>query len=78
MQRAEHRQVVPGLAEHGLHRHQSEYIAGPFHPTAYLGEQLNAYAELGTAYISIVAGYDERSSAETIDALGIAVQSLAS
>jgi alkanesulfonate monooxygenase SsuD/methylene tetrahydromethanopterin reductase-like flavin-dependent oxidoreductase (luciferase family) len=44
----------------------------------YLAEQLDAYAALGAEYISIVAGYDDRSCAETIDALGDAVRLLAS
>jgi alkanesulfonate monooxygenase SsuD/methylene tetrahydromethanopterin reductase-like flavin-dependent oxidoreductase (luciferase family) len=42
-------------------------------PAEYLAEQLEAYAALGATYISVVAGYDERSCAETIEALGVAV-----
>ena len=47
-------------------------------PPAYLAEQLAAYAALGATYVSIVAGHDDRSCAETIDALGVAVRSLGS
>jgi len=46
-------------------------------PPDYLAEQLAAYAALGATYISVVAGYDDRSCAETIDALGVAVRSVA-
>jgi alkanesulfonate monooxygenase SsuD/methylene tetrahydromethanopterin reductase-like flavin-dependent oxidoreductase (luciferase family) len=46
-------------------------------PPEYLAEQLAAYAALGATYISVVAGYDDRSCAETIDALGMAVHALA-
>lgn len=42
----------------------------------YLAEQLAAYMELGATYISVVAGYDDRSCAETVDALGVAVRGL--
>ena len=39
-------------------------------PAEYLAEQVNAYAELGADYVSVVPGYDERSAAATIEALG--------
>jgi alkanesulfonate monooxygenase SsuD/methylene tetrahydromethanopterin reductase-like flavin-dependent oxidoreductase (luciferase family) len=45
-------------------------------PPDYLADQLEAYVTLGATYISVVAGYDDRSCAETIDALGLAVRSL--
>ena len=45
-------------------------------PADYLAEQLEAYAALGAAYVSVVPGYDERSCAETIEALGSAVNAL--
>jgi hypothetical protein len=45
-------------------------------PAEYLAEQLAAYAALGATYISVVAGYDDRSCAETIDALGVAINTL--
>jgi hypothetical protein len=45
-------------------------------PAEYLAEQLAAYAALGATYVSVVAGYDDRSCAETIDALGEAVNAL--
>ena len=45
-------------------------------PPEYLAEQLAAYAALGATYISVVAGYDDRSCAETIDALGVAMTAL--
>jgi alkanesulfonate monooxygenase SsuD/methylene tetrahydromethanopterin reductase-like flavin-dependent oxidoreductase (luciferase family) len=45
-------------------------------PPEYLAEQLAAYAALGVTYISVVAGYDDRSCAETIDALGVAMTAL--
>ena len=45
-------------------------------PPEYLAEQLAAYAALGATYISVVAGYDDRSCGETIDALGEAVTAL--
>lgn len=46
-------------------------------PPDFLAEQLAAYAALGATYISVVAGWDDRSCAETIDALGVALRSLA-
>jgi len=46
-------------------------------PPAYLAEQLEAYAALGATYVSIVPGFDERSCAATIEALGVAVHELA-
>jgi hypothetical protein len=46
-------------------------------PAEYLAEQIEAYAALGATYVSVVPGYDERSCAETIEALGSAVQMLA-
>jgi alkanesulfonate monooxygenase SsuD/methylene tetrahydromethanopterin reductase-like flavin-dependent oxidoreductase (luciferase family) len=45
-------------------------------PPDYLAEQLAAYAALGATYVSVVAGYDDRSCAETIDALGVATSAL--
>jgi hypothetical protein len=45
-------------------------------PAEYLAEQLHAYAALGATYVSVVPGYDERSCAETIEALGVAVRTL--
>jgi alkanesulfonate monooxygenase SsuD/methylene tetrahydromethanopterin reductase-like flavin-dependent oxidoreductase (luciferase family) len=45
-------------------------------PAGYLAEQLAAYAALGATYISVVPGYDDRSCAETIEALGRAKESL--
>ena len=45
-------------------------------PPEYLSEQIRAYADLGAAYVSVVPGFDERSCARTIEALGVAVQSL--
>ena len=45
-------------------------------PAEYLAEQLAAYAALGVTYISVVPGYDDRSCAETIEALGRAKESL--
>jgi alkanesulfonate monooxygenase SsuD/methylene tetrahydromethanopterin reductase-like flavin-dependent oxidoreductase (luciferase family) len=47
-------------------------------PAEYLAEQMQAYVDLGADYISIVAGYDEPTCAETIDALGRALQLLRS
>jgi alkanesulfonate monooxygenase SsuD/methylene tetrahydromethanopterin reductase-like flavin-dependent oxidoreductase (luciferase family) len=47
-------------------------------PASYLAHQIDAYAALGADYISIVAGFDDRSCAETIEALGLAVRSLSS
>jgi alkanesulfonate monooxygenase SsuD/methylene tetrahydromethanopterin reductase-like flavin-dependent oxidoreductase (luciferase family) len=38
----------------------------------YFADQIAAYAALGAAYVSVVPGYDQRSCAETIDALGVA------
>jgi alkanesulfonate monooxygenase SsuD/methylene tetrahydromethanopterin reductase-like flavin-dependent oxidoreductase (luciferase family) len=45
-------------------------------PPAYLADRLAEYEALGADYISIVCGYDERSCADTIDALGIAIRQL--
>jgi alkanesulfonate monooxygenase SsuD/methylene tetrahydromethanopterin reductase-like flavin-dependent oxidoreductase (luciferase family) len=45
-------------------------------PPQYLAEQLAAYAKLGATYISVVPGFDEQTCAETIEALGTAVQLL--
>jgi alkanesulfonate monooxygenase SsuD/methylene tetrahydromethanopterin reductase-like flavin-dependent oxidoreductase (luciferase family) len=45
-------------------------------PAEYLAEQLAGFAALGATYISVVPGYDDRSCADTIDALGRAKQSL--
>ena len=45
-------------------------------PAEYLAEQLAGYAALGATYISVVPGYDDRSCAETIEALGRAKQYL--
>ncbi|HEX8967493.1 MAG TPA: LLM class flavin-dependent oxidoreductase [Chloroflexota bacterium] len=45
-------------------------------PAEYLAEQVQAYVELGASYISVVPGYDDRSCAETIEALGEAARSL--
>jgi alkanesulfonate monooxygenase SsuD/methylene tetrahydromethanopterin reductase-like flavin-dependent oxidoreductase (luciferase family) len=46
-------------------------------PAEYLAEQLADYAALGATYISVVPGYDDRSCAETIEALGRAKQYVA-
>ena len=46
-------------------------------PVDYLAEQIDAYARLGASYVSIVPGFDEASCAQTIEALGVAVQALA-
>jgi alkanesulfonate monooxygenase SsuD/methylene tetrahydromethanopterin reductase-like flavin-dependent oxidoreductase (luciferase family) len=46
-------------------------------PPQYLADQINAYAALGATYVSVVPGFDERSCAETIEALGQAVRLLA-
>ena len=43
-------------------------------PAEYLAEQLAGYAALGATYVSVVPGYDDRSCAETIEALGRAKQ----
>ena len=45
-------------------------------PAEYLADQLAAYAALGATYISVVPGYDDRTCAQTIDALGRAKQDL--
>ena len=45
-------------------------------PAEYLAEQLAGYAALGATYVSVVPGYDDRSCAETIEALGRAKESL--
>jgi alkanesulfonate monooxygenase SsuD/methylene tetrahydromethanopterin reductase-like flavin-dependent oxidoreductase (luciferase family) len=45
-------------------------------PPSYLAEQINAYAELGATYVSVVPGFDERSCGQTIAALGEAVRLL--
>lgn len=42
----------------------------------YLAEQIDAYASLGATYISVVPGFDEQSCAETIEALGVAINAL--
>lgn len=42
-------------------------------PPSYLADQINAYAELGATYVSVVPGYDETSCLATIEALGEAV-----
>jgi alkanesulfonate monooxygenase SsuD/methylene tetrahydromethanopterin reductase-like flavin-dependent oxidoreductase (luciferase family) len=46
-------------------------------PSDYLAQQLEAYLQLGATYVSVVCGYDDESCAATIDALGVAVRSLA-
>jgi alkanesulfonate monooxygenase SsuD/methylene tetrahydromethanopterin reductase-like flavin-dependent oxidoreductase (luciferase family) len=43
----------------------------------YLAEQIDAFAELGARYVSVVPGYDEASCAATIEALGAAARLLA-
>jgi alkanesulfonate monooxygenase SsuD/methylene tetrahydromethanopterin reductase-like flavin-dependent oxidoreductase (luciferase family) len=43
-------------------------------PAEYLAEQINAYAALGATYVSVVPGFDERSCAATIEALGEAAR----
>ena len=45
-------------------------------PAEYLADRLMDYAALGGTYISVVPGYDDRSCAETIEALGRARQLL--
>jgi alkanesulfonate monooxygenase SsuD/methylene tetrahydromethanopterin reductase-like flavin-dependent oxidoreductase (luciferase family) len=45
-------------------------------PADYLAEQINAYAALGATYVSVVPGFDERSCAQTIEALGEAARLL--
>ena len=45
-------------------------------PAEYLAEQLAGYAALGATYIAVVPGYDDRSCAETIEALGRAKEAL--
>ena len=45
-------------------------------PANYLAAQVNAYAELGADYVSVVPGYDQRSAAATIEALGEIVHAL--
>jgi alkanesulfonate monooxygenase SsuD/methylene tetrahydromethanopterin reductase-like flavin-dependent oxidoreductase (luciferase family) len=45
-------------------------------PAEYLAEQIDAFAELGADYVSVVPGYDEDSCAATIEALGEAMRSL--
>jgi alkanesulfonate monooxygenase SsuD/methylene tetrahydromethanopterin reductase-like flavin-dependent oxidoreductase (luciferase family) len=45
-------------------------------PVGFLAEQIDAYANLGATYVSILPGYDEQSCADTIEALGVAVQTL--
>jgi alkanesulfonate monooxygenase SsuD/methylene tetrahydromethanopterin reductase-like flavin-dependent oxidoreductase (luciferase family) len=45
-------------------------------PPEYLAEQIRAYADIGATYVSVVPGFDERSCAQTIEALGAAVQLL--
>jgi alkanesulfonate monooxygenase SsuD/methylene tetrahydromethanopterin reductase-like flavin-dependent oxidoreductase (luciferase family) len=39
-------------------------------PAEYLAERVADYAAVGATYISVVPGYDDRSCAETIEALG--------
>jgi hypothetical protein len=46
-------------------------------PAEYLAEQIDAFVRLGATYVSVVPGYDEASCADTIEALGVAVRSLA-
>jgi alkanesulfonate monooxygenase SsuD/methylene tetrahydromethanopterin reductase-like flavin-dependent oxidoreductase (luciferase family) len=43
-------------------------------PAEYLAEKIEAYAALGASYVSVVPGYDERTCADTIEALGSAVR----
>jgi alkanesulfonate monooxygenase SsuD/methylene tetrahydromethanopterin reductase-like flavin-dependent oxidoreductase (luciferase family) len=46
-------------------------------PGEYLADRLMDFAALGVMYISVVPGYDDRSCAETIEALGRAKELLA-
>jgi alkanesulfonate monooxygenase SsuD/methylene tetrahydromethanopterin reductase-like flavin-dependent oxidoreductase (luciferase family) len=45
-------------------------------PAEFLAEQIAAFVALGADYVSVVPGFDERSCAETIDALGEAARML--